>query len=577
MTSKNVTEDQMAEVHPSIPDTYEQLKQGRISRREFLRTATLLGMSAGIASVAAACGGAATPEPTATVAPTATPDPGAIQRGGTLRVASQVLPVSHPARLVRLGQTANQFRYVFEYLTRTDRDNITHPYMLESWDVSDDLMTWTFNLRQGITWTNGDEFTADDVVFNFEQWLDPAVGSSLQDQWRGFLTTDGIEVVDDYTVRLNLDNPLLAVPEILFSYPAQILHPSFDGDVTSGNNPSTGPFVLEEFVLGERVRLTARDDYWQMGKDGEPLPYLDAIEWIDLGPDQSAWVSAMRSGLVDTMFNPNIETFEALEDDENFYAIPTGTSQARVLRFQVDKEPWTDVRYRNAVKMCQDRQKILDEAYAGQGLLGHDTHVSPVHPEFAPMDVPPYDPDGAVALLQEAGGREGRRLKLEVTFGNSEPDTVRYAELLKEGAAQAGITVTLNGMPSSEYLDETWLEVPVGITAWDHRPLAVMVLPLAYIDGAVWNESHWTDEEFTELLNEARGTRDIEARREIMAELQRIQNERGSIGIAYWLDVWAVINPAFQNFQPHPAAYNTGWEQVWYAPSRDPLGNRSGA
>jgi peptide/nickel transport system substrate-binding protein len=563
--------DQLAGVHPHIVQAYEQLRQGRVSRREFLRLATLLGMSAAASTVLAACGEPAAPEPTPVPTAVPSPTPGAIQRGGTLRVASQVLPVNHPARFVRLGQSANQFRHVFGYLTRTDQDNITHPDMLESWDVNNDLTVWTLNLRRDITWTNGDQFTADDVVFNFGQWLDPNIGSSIIDQWRGFLTLEGVEAVDEFTVRLNLEQPLLAVPEILFSYPALIMHPSFDGNIASGNNPSTGPFILEEFLLGERVRIVRREDYWEMGEDGQPLPYLDAIEWIDLGPDQGAWLSALKSGLVHTMFSPNIETFRDLRDDPNFFAIPTGTSQARVLRFRTDIEPWDDVRYRNAVKLCQDRERILNDAYAGQGMIGHDTHVSPVHPEFAPMDTPAFNPRRARALLQEAGGREGLRLRFNLTFGDSEPDTVRYAELLREGAAEAGITVTLNGMPSSEYLDETWLEAPVGITAWDHRPLAVMVLPLAYIPGAVWNESRWEDEEFTALLAEAQGTLDLEARRAIMAELQRIQSERGSIGIAYWLDVWAVINPGFINFQPHPASFNIGWERVWYDPDRNPV------
>ncbi|NIN63377.1 MAG: hypothetical protein GTO63_01395, partial [Anaerolineae bacterium] len=96
-----------------------------------------------------------------------------------------------------------------------------------------------------------------------------------------------------------------------------------------------------------------------------------------------------------------------------------------------------------------------------------------------------------------------------------------------------------------------WTETAVGITTWAHRPLAVMVLPLAYIADSEgtpvpWNESRWVDDEFTELLQQAQGTLDVEARREIMADLQRIQQERGSIGIAWWVNFWAISNPGFQ-------------------------------
>jgi len=579
-----ITIKEMAETHPHIPEAYEQLKQGRISRREFMRLATLLGMSVSVATLAAACG---TPveEDAATEAPAvvATDAPAAvateapvssIKRGGTLRVATQVPAVDHPGRFSWVYD-ANQFRHVFEYLTETDSDNVTHPYLLESWEASGDLKTWTLNLRKGIKWTNGDEFVAEHVKFNFGEWLNPDVGSSILGLWEGFLTIDGVEVVDDYTVRLNLDGPLLAVPEQLFHYPAQIMHPSFDGDVTSGKNPSTGPYVIDEFIVAERVRVVSRlsqgdEGYWQMGVDDKPLPYLDAIEWIDLGDDQTAHVAALQGGQVDSLYDPGVDAFLALRNDPNVSVIPIGTSRARVLRFRVDQDPWTDNNARLAVKMCQDREQILNQAYFGEGILGHDCHASPVHPEFAPMDVPEYDPEGAKALLEESG-LEG--LSFEIAVGTGWTDVVAFAETLQQGAKAAGIDVILNTMPNSAYWD-LWTEAAVGITPWTHRPLAVMVLPLAYIadsegNPVPWNESRWVDEEFTELLVKAQGTLDVEARRAIMADIQRIQMERGSIAISYWMSSWAVANPAFQDLTAHPTTYNL-WREVWYDPDKDP-------
>lgn len=570
-------------LHPFIPEAQQQLVQGRISRREFLRLATLLGASLGTAQVLAACGAPTTeapaPEAAATKVPAtkvpATEAPaGGIKRGGTMRVATQVPAVDHPARFSWVYD-ANQFRHVFEYLTETDENNVTHPLLLESWEASADLTVWTLKLRKGIKWTNGDEFVAEHVKFNFAEWLNPDVGSSILGLWEGFLTIDGVEVVDDYTVRLNLDGPMLAVPENLFHYPAQIMHPDFDGDCTSGKNPSTGPYVLDEFVAAERVRVVSRfangdDGYWQKGEDGDPLPYLDAIEWVDLGNDQTAHVAALQGGQVDTIYSPSVDSFLALRNDDKVDVIPIGTSQARVLRFRVDLEPWTDNNARLAVKMCQDREKILDQAYFGEGQLGHDFHVSPVHPEFAPMDVPEYDPEGAKALLAESG-LEG--LAFDIAFGTGDPDVVAYAETLQESAKAAGIDITLNTMPSSAYWD-LWTETAVGITPWTHRPLAVMVLPLAYIGDAEgnpvpWNESRWVDEEFTKLLVKAQGTLDVEARRAIMADLQKIQMERGSIGITYWQNSWSVANPAFTGIKSHPTAYNL-WREVWYDPDKDP-------
>jgi peptide/nickel transport system substrate-binding protein len=424
-------------------------------------------------------------------------------------------------------------------------------------------------------WTNGDEFVAEHVAFNFGEWLNPDVGSSILGLWEGFLTMEGVEVVDSHTLRLNLDAPLVAVPENLFHYPAQIMHPSFDGDITSGANPSTGAYIMDDFVVGERVRIVSRfangdSGYWRMGADGDPLPYLDAIEWVDMGDDQTAAVAAIQGGQIDNIYDPTVDTFLALRNSDSLNVLGVGTAQARVLRFRVDIEPWGDNRVRSAVKMCQNRQNILDQAFFGEGELGHDFHVAPVQPEYAPMDVPEYDPEGAAALLADAGMES---LDLAISVGTGWTDVVAYAETLQQDALPAGINITLDTMPINAYWD-LWTETAVGITPWTHRPLAVMLLPLCYIadsegNPVPWNETRWVDDEFTEILVEAQGILDVEARRALTADLQRIQLERGSIGIAFWKNVWTIMNPAFQNVQPHPTLYNL-WHEVWYDPDMDP-------
>jgi peptide/nickel transport system substrate-binding protein len=236
---------------------------------------------------------------------------------------------------------------------------------------------------------------------------------------------------------------------------------------------------------------------------------------------------------------------------------------------RVDLEPWTDNRVRTAFKMCQDRQKILDQAYFGQGDLGADVHVAPSHPEYSPIDTPKYDPAGAKALLDEAG--IAQPVEVHVAVSTSWPDVVAYIETLKEDAVAGGFNVILDTMPESSYW-ELWTETPVGVTPWTHRPLGVMVLPLAYIADAdgnpvPWNESRWVDEEFTTLLQKAQGTLDIEARREIMKDIERIQSERGSIAIAWWQNIWRVSAPAFQNIGAHPTDYYL-WRDLWYDPSK---------
>jgi peptide/nickel transport system substrate-binding protein len=571
------------EVHSYIPELKDLYRQGRCTRREFLRTATLLGMS--LASASAFLAACATPEPTEapteaaatqpptkapteapTEAPTATPVPAGPKRGGTLTICNRMLGVDHPARYSWVAES-NVTRFVIQYLTRTDQNNITHPYLLEKWEASEDLKTWTLHLRKNVTWTTGEPFNADDVVFTMKEWLNPDVGSSILGMM-SYLQPTNIEKKDDHTVVLHLDSPQIAVPEHLYHYPGPMLdHRTFEGDWLK-NPVGTGPFTLEEWSVGERGVLKARKEgYWEMGEDGKPLPYLDEIIHIDLGEEETARVSALKGGQIDA-YHPVAVGYQALKDDPNVAITPIATTQTQVLRMRVDMEPWTDARVRNAVKLCQDKEKMLKLAFFGEGITGPDCHVSPVHPEFCPMEANPYDPEKARALLAEAGYPDG--LDVTLTVGSGWPEQVSVAETLKQDAEAAGLRITLNTIPSSAYWD-VWTECDLGITSWTHRPLAVMVLPLAYVcdkegNPVPWNESRWCDEEFDELLTKAMGTLDVEERRAIMCDIQRIQVERGSIAIPFWNNAWVAFNPKFKAVTPHPTDYMDEWRKVWYDP-----------
>ena len=567
-------------IHPAAREGQEQLRQGRISRREFLRLATLVGVSLPAAKLLAACAPAAPaatnvpPTVAATNAPAPTAATGGIKRGGVLRVAMQLQAVTHPVQFSWV-EAPNSFRHVFEYLTETDNQNITHPYMLESWEPNDDLTKWTLKLRQGIQWfkdgANVEEFVADHVKWNFGQWLDTDQ-SAVVGLWSGFLTSDNVEVVDPYTVMLHLDGPKLDVPESLFHYPAMVLHPTFDGDISSGQNASTGPYTLTEYRVKERASIARREGYWQNGADGQPLPYLDGIEFIDLGNEQSAAVNALKSGQVDNLYQLTADNFLALRNDSTVKIESIGSAQVRVLRVRVDTPPWDNNDVRMALKLCQDRQRIVDSAFYGDALIGHDCHVSPVHPEFAPIDPLPYDTERAKSLLEGAGMSA---LDVTVAVGTGWSDIVAYMETLKETAAPAGINIIIEPMPIANYW-EIWDQTTVGVTPWTHRPLATMVLPLGYGSDAEgnplagWNESRWIDAEFSELVVQAQGTFDLEARRALMQQIETIQQERGSVGIAYWQTVWEVFNPAFQGITAHPTSYNL-WREVWYDPDLEQL------
>ena len=542
-------------LHPAIYDLKVDLDKGKLTRRDFLRYSTLLGMSAFAASQMAGLG-------LAKKAMAATP-----KRGGVLKVAGQVQKITHPAQFSWVAPS-NIGRQVSEYLTFTDGKNITHPYLLENWVVSDDLKTWTLNLRKDVKWNNGDTFTSDDVIFTFNQWMDKDVGSSILGLMGEYLDLSGIEKVDQYQVKLHLKQPEIAIPEHLFHYPALILNAkTFQGDFIKAP-VGTGPYTLESYLPGERCVLKARKDYWQKGADGQPLPYMDGMEIIDMGTEMAPQIAALKAGEVDYLDLGDVggvDVLGALKDDPNIQIIPVTSASTRVLRMRVDMKPWDDNKIRTALKICQHHEKILSLAYMNEGLQGQDFHVYQNHPEYCEKPIPKYDPQRAKQLLKEAGHPNGIDVNLAV---GTWPEVVRYAEILKQDAAPAGFRINIQTMPTSQYW-EKWTEVDLGITPWMHRPIGTMVLNLAYIaDDAgkpvPWNETRWSDPEFSKLLKEANGILNVDERRKVFCKLEDIQQERGSIGIPFWRNAWYIMRKKVQDVTPVPPIYMT-LNEAWLA------------
>jgi peptide/nickel transport system substrate-binding protein len=542
-------------LHPAIYDLKVDMDKGKITRRDFLRYSTLLGMSAFAASQMAGLG-------LAKKAFAETP-----KRGGVLKVAGQVQKITHPAQFSWVAPS-NVGRQIAEYLTFTDGKNITHPYLLKNWAVSDDLKTWTLNLRQGVKWNNGDTFSADDVIFTMNQWLNKDVGSSILGLMGEYLDLSGIEKVDPYQVKLHLKKPEIAIPEHLFHYPALILNAkTFDGDFIK-KPVGTGPYTLESYLPGERAVLKARKDYWQKGADGKPLPYMDGIEFIDMGTEMPPQIAALKSGEVDYIDLGDVggvDVFQALRNDPNIQIIPVTSASTRVLRMRVDLKPWDNNKVRTALKICQNHEKILALAYMNEGLQGQDFHVYQLHPEYCEKPIPKYDPQRAKQLLKEAGYADGIDVNMSV---GTWPEVVRYAEILKQDAAPAGFRINIQTMPTSQYW-EKWTEVDLGVTPWMHRPIGTMVLNLAYINDDAgkpvpWNETRWSDPEFSKLLTEANGLINVDERRKVFCKLEDIQQSRGSIGIPFWRNAWYIMRKKVKDVTAVPSIYMT-LNEAWLA------------
>lgn len=541
--------------HPYLPKLREMFAAGRIDRREFLRTATLLGLSAG-----AAYAFAGRFDPSAALAQTALP------AGGRIRIGMRVHEIKDPMT-ISWTEASNLVRQVCEYLTRTDQDNITHPLLLERWEASPDLKTWTLYIHNEAKWRSGRPFVADDVVWNIRRALDAKTGSSVLGLMKSYMLEEyetgekdekgnpkkstrlwdanAIEKVDALTVRLNCKLPQLAVPEHLFHYPFFMLDPEQNGAFTQAVN-GTGPFELVTYRAGERAVLKSRKDYW-----GKPA-HVDTLEFIDLGNDTAAPVAALASRQVDGLYEVDFAQLDAVKALPHVQIYPITTAQTGVARGKYDQKPFNDARVRQALKLAIDQQKVIDVVFRGAGGVAEHHHVAPVHPEYAKLPMVKQDVKRAVALLKEAGYADG--LDLEIACKNQPAWEEAATTVMVEMWKAVGIQVKINVMPANSYWS-VWTKLPFGFTSWAHRPLGVLTYSLAYRTGVPWNESSYSNPEFDKLLDQAEGTLDLEKRREIMAKLEKILQDDGPIVQPLWRVIQTGYDKRVKGFRMHPTQY----------------------
>lgn len=529
----------------TISTLMDDVDKRRLSRREFIRIVTLLGMAA---PAAYSLMGGGDPFVATASAQTAKP-------GGLVRVGTRIHSVSDAHRN-DVAEASNVVRQVCEYLTRTDVDNVTRPYLLRSWEASEDLRTWTLNLRDDVSWRKGRKFRAEDVVWNIERVMDTKTGSVMLGLMKSYLGGDegglwdanAIEKVDDYTIRLNLKSPQLAVPENFFNFPMAIIDPEENGSFAANVN-GTGPFNLVEYEPQSRAVYEANKAYWGEG------PYLEGLQFIDLGSEPSSWIGALRSGQVDGLHSFGAKSYPAFEKLDNVKIYSVTTAETAVIQGRVDQKPFDDARVRKALRKAIDANAVLAVALAGRGTLAEHHHVSPIHPEYAKIE--PFKPDveEAKRLLAEAGYANGFDAELVV---RQEPEWLMAAALnMVNQWSQIGVRITIKPMAPSLHND-VWNKVPFGMMPWRHRPLGTMILSLAYRSGSSWNGSVFSSPRFDELLTKAEGTVDTAKRTEIMAEIEILMQEEGPIVQPIWQESYTAYKKNVQGFALHPTGFVFG-------------------
>lgn len=433
---------------------------------------------------------------------------------------------------------------IYEPLVNLDAELNVVPSLAESWEFSDDAQTLTFHLRQGVTFHNGAEFTAEDVVASFERILNEETGAAAR---ANYLSIASIDTPDDFTVIFNLSEPDVPLLAALATTNAAVVDSADieSGDVATVAN-GTGPFALESWVPEETTMLTANPNWWGEG------PFVDGID-IRIIPDETSILAALRAGTIDfaLMNDPLVATL--LTGDPTIVLNTVPGIAYHVLQLRSIDPPLDQLEVRQAISCAIDRQEVLDVASLGEGVVTGPLTMEAFALPTEELFCYEKDLDRARELMAQAGMEEG--FTLDVIAANAEPPTaLSEAQSIQAQLAEINIAVEIESLELSVYVDR-WLagDFQAAIALNGGRPDPyTMYARYWQSTGNLNNVAGYSDDTLDELMASGRSETDPQARYDIFAQFQRHLTEQAPWVWLYAGYEYTAQQPYVTGFVPNP-------------------------
>ncbi len=438
--------------------------------------------------------------------------PGAPKYGGTLIFATYANHITLDPPFAGVSPTDTAItQAAYDNLLMIQPDLTVKPELATSWEANADLSSYTFYLRKGVKFHHGKEFKAEDVVSTFMRLLDPVLDSPTRTQLE---VIQDMVILDDYTVRFDLDGPNGFFLDALSTRYARIVPSDVDVERLTLEEFGTGPFMIEDHLPGERTVMVRNPDYWEEGR-----PYLDELV-IRYIPEVAIRAESLKSGDIDVVYALETQSVAGLEAHPDTVVLKTASFGWIGMPMRTDTPPFDNILVRKAMQAAMDRESINQAALLGLGDIAYE-HVIPRDDsrhafQYRP---PEYDPDLARSLLEQAGYPDG----IDVTLHTADvgPGMIGMAVAFKESAAPAGIRVNLERRTEDGFWSEVWGVEAFTVVYWAGRANPDQAMSIQNMSGVPWNKPRHSNPVLDELIIRARGET-LEEQIVTYAEVQRI-------------------------------------------------------